>query len=85
MKIRINKLLRLDRNYNRDKRSGRDYYQAGISAWLMNAEAVNCAIVVQRLKQVTKGLHWWRTHFPAEPQKEYLFHSKLINRPKSKK
>jgi hypothetical protein len=63
--------LRNERNMERDKRKGIDYYAAGLNDQSSTHNHVNNRLVVQRLKHVTKSMHWYVTssgvffHYPG--------------------
>lgn len=59
--------LRQERNYMLYVRRGMDYYQAGISSLGANIKHTQAGLVIQRLKHVTKGLHWFTSHVYSTP------------------
>jgi hypothetical protein len=61
MKRRIRKAkvyLINKRNMERDKRKGIDYYAAGLCDQDATHNHVNNRVVIQRMKHVTKSMHW---------------------------
>jgi hypothetical protein len=68
-----------ERNYKLYIRRGMDYYNAGLCSGTHSIKAIQSALVVQRLKHVTKGKHWFGDSFYPTLEGFIYTHEKISN------
>lgn len=59
--------LRAERNSQRDKRNGIDFYAAGLGSDFLLFHSIKAGLAVQRMRHITKGLHWFTSEYHSNP------------------